>query len=72
MPMEAIHSKAAIVGHPLHPVLIHFPVAALVGLVGSDAAWLLTGITSGHEPASGWRAWEPLAAGSPVWRGSWT
>jgi uncharacterized membrane protein len=43
MPMEAIHSRAAILGHPLHPVLIHFPVAALVGLVGSDAAWLLTG-----------------------------
>jgi uncharacterized membrane protein len=43
MPTEPIQSRAAIVGHPLHPVLIHFPVAALVALVGSDIAWLLTG-----------------------------
>lgn len=43
MPTEPIQSRAAIFGHPLHPVLIHFPVAALIGLVGSDAAWLLTG-----------------------------
>lgn len=32
-----------IAGHPLHPMIIHFPVAALLGLVGSDGAYLHTG-----------------------------
>lgn len=39
---EPILSRAAIAGHPLHPMLIHFPVAALIGLVGADAAYLST------------------------------
>jgi uncharacterized membrane protein len=43
MPMDPIHSRAAILGHPLHPVMIHFPVAALVALIGTDVAWILTG-----------------------------
>lgn len=41
--VEAIISRAALGGHPLHPMLIHFPVAALTGLVGADAAWIFTG-----------------------------
>jgi uncharacterized membrane protein len=40
---EPILSRAAIKGHPLHPMMIHFPVAALVGLVGTDAAFLHVG-----------------------------
>jgi uncharacterized membrane protein len=40
---EPILSRAAIAGHPLHPMLIHFPVAALVGLVGADAAFVYGG-----------------------------
>jgi uncharacterized membrane protein len=40
---EPIMSRAAIAGHPLHPMLIHFPVAALLGLVGTDVAYLLSG-----------------------------
>lgn len=40
---ETIYSRAAIAGHPLHPVMIHFPVAALFMLVGSDFAYLYTG-----------------------------
>lgn len=43
MPPQSIESRAAVLGHPLHPVLIHFPVAALIGLIGSDLAWLFTG-----------------------------
>jgi uncharacterized membrane protein len=43
MPMDPIHSRAAIRGHPLHPVMIHFPVAALLGLIGTDVGWILTG-----------------------------
>lgn len=40
---EPIHSLAAIGGHPLHPMLIHFPVAALIGLVGADLAYVVGG-----------------------------
>src|SRR5690554_548262 len=40
---ESISSKMAIGGHPLHPMLIHFPVAALIGLIGTDLSWILTG-----------------------------
>lgn len=39
---EPILSRAAIAGHPLHPMLIHFPVAALIGLLGTDAAYVWT------------------------------
>ena len=38
----SIISKAAIAGHPLHPMLIHLPVAALVMLVPADLAFLWT------------------------------
>ena len=40
---ESIISRAAIAGHPLHPMMIHFPVAALLGLVASDLAYLWLG-----------------------------
>ncbi|MBC7208442.1 MAG: DUF2231 domain-containing protein [Methyloversatilis sp.] len=39
---EPIHSLAALGKHPLHPMLIHLPVAALIGLVATDLAWLYT------------------------------
>lgn len=39
---EAIPSNAAIAGHPLHPMMIHFPVAALLGLVATDLAFFWT------------------------------
>lgn len=38
----SIMSRAAIAGHPLHPMMIHFPVAALLGLVAADAGFLWT------------------------------
>ncbi|GHE19857.1 DUF2231 domain-containing protein [Halomonas urumqiensis] len=40
---RSIRSRAAFAGHPLHPVMIHFPVAALLGLVASDLGFLYTG-----------------------------
>ncbi|MFN4118268.1 DUF2231 domain-containing protein [Acidovorax sp.] len=42
-PPQPILSRAAIAGHPLHPMMIHFPVAALIGLVGADGAFVYTG-----------------------------
>lgn len=41
--LKPIVSRAAIAGHPLHPALIHFPVAALLGLMATDVAFLITG-----------------------------
>lgn len=40
---KPILSRAAIAGHPIHPMLIHFPVAALIALVGTDAAYVYGG-----------------------------
>jgi len=39
---EPIMSKMSIGSHPLHPMLIHFPVAALIGLIATDCAYLLS------------------------------
>jgi uncharacterized membrane protein len=40
---QPILSRAAVAGHPIHPMVIHFPVAALIGLMGADLAYLWTG-----------------------------
>lgn len=41
-PLQTIESRAAIAGHPLHPMMIHFPVAALIGLIATDLAFVFT------------------------------
>lgn len=43
MVIEAINSRMAIRGHPIHPMLIHFPVAALLGLIATDLAYIVNG-----------------------------
>lgn len=43
MATDPILSRMAIRGHPLHPMLIHFPVAALMGLVATDLAFIFSG-----------------------------
>jgi uncharacterized membrane protein len=62
---EPILSRAAIAGHPLHPMMIHFPVAALIALVAADAAyvyggdpfWARAGVwLSGVGALGGWAA----------------
>lgn len=40
MKPEPIISRMSIRGHPIHPMLIHFPVAALIGLIATDVAFL--------------------------------
>lgn len=43
MPLQSIGSLMAVGGHPLHPALIHFPVAALYGQVATDLAFVFSG-----------------------------
>lgn len=42
MQHEPIISRMSIGSHPIHPMLIHFPVAALLGLVATDLAYVWT------------------------------
>lgn len=42
MAREPIRSRMSVAGHPIHPMLIHFPVAFLLGLVGTDLAYIYT------------------------------
>ena len=39
---HGVQSTAAIAGHPIHPMLIVFPVAFLIGAFGTDIAFLIT------------------------------
>ena len=43
MDVAPIRSRMALFGHPIHPMMIHFPVAALLGLIGTDIGYALTG-----------------------------
>ncbi|MEX0604471.1 MAG: DUF2231 domain-containing protein [Marinobacter sp.] len=43
MAKEQIVSRMSILGHPIHPMLIHFPVAALLLLIATDIGYVLTG-----------------------------
>jgi uncharacterized membrane protein len=42
MALEPVISRMSLRGHPIHPTFIHFPIAALIGLVGTDVAYLLS------------------------------
>jgi len=41
--MTGVRSTAAINGHPLHPMVIPFPLASLVGVLISDIVYAATG-----------------------------
>jgi uncharacterized membrane protein len=41
--VDGVPSKAAINGHPIHPMLVPFPIAFLVGALASDLAFWGTG-----------------------------
>jgi uncharacterized membrane protein len=41
--IEPTISRVKLLGHPLHPALVHFPIAALAALVGTDLAYLVSG-----------------------------
>lgn len=40
---SGVRSSVHITGHPVHPILIPFPIAFLVAAAASDIAWLATG-----------------------------
>jgi uncharacterized membrane protein len=40
---SGIVSTVAIAGHPLHPLIVTFPIAFLVGVLGTDIGYWLTG-----------------------------
>lgn len=42
MSNKPILSYMSITGHPIHPMLIHFPIAALIGLIATDIAFIYT------------------------------
>lgn len=39
---SGVESTVAIAGHPLHPVIVTFPIAFLVGALGTDVGYWLT------------------------------
>jgi uncharacterized membrane protein len=39
---SGVPSRAAIAGHPIHPLLVTFPIAFLVGVLGTDIGYWLT------------------------------
>jgi uncharacterized membrane protein len=47
------HSTARVAGHPLHPMIVPFPIAFLVSALGTDIAYLSTG-NAGWAQASMW------------------
>ena len=42
-PPDSTRSSMAVGGHPIHPMLVNFPIAYLFGGLPSDLAFLLTG-----------------------------
>jgi uncharacterized membrane protein len=42
-PPDAAPSTANIAGHPIHPILVPFPIAFLTGALGADIGYLITG-----------------------------
>ncbi|HYG33412.1 MAG TPA: DUF2231 domain-containing protein [Clostridia bacterium] len=39
---DSIQSKAALAGHPIHPMLIAFPIAFLIGMLVADVVYLIS------------------------------
>lgn len=59
---EPVPSKAAIKGHPLHPVMIPFPIAFGASVVFTDAAYWLTDSRT-WALASVWLLWATVGTG---------
>jgi len=42
-PDDDRETRVAVAGHPIHPMLVTFPIAFLLAMVPADLAWILTG-----------------------------
>jgi uncharacterized membrane protein len=42
-PDDDREARVAVAGHPIHPMLVTFPIAFLLAMVPVDLAWILTG-----------------------------
>ena len=62
MSHQPVPSKAAIKGHPLHPVMIPFPIAFGSAVVVTDVAYWI-GDTRGWALASAWLLWATFGTG---------
>ena len=51
--MNDLRSTAVINGHPIHPMLVTFPIAFFVGALGTDLAFVVDG-SPGWAEASKW------------------
>ena len=51
--MDDLHSTAAVKGHPIHPMLVVFPIALFVGALVTDIAFVAFG-APGWAEASKW------------------
>ncbi|MFA5531354.1 MAG: DUF2231 domain-containing protein, partial [Thiohalomonadaceae bacterium] len=40
---KGVRSRVNIAGHPVHPMLVPFPIAFLVGVLATDLLYLFTG-----------------------------
>ena len=51
--MNELHSTAAVKGHPIHPMLVPFPIVLFLGALGTDIAFSVDG-SQGWAEASKW------------------
>ena len=58
-------STAQIAGHPLHPMLVPFPIAFFVSTLATDLIYLNTG-NAGFATASLWLLGAGLASAAPA------
>ncbi len=40
---DDLETRVAVAGHPIHPMLVTFPIAFLLAMVPADLAWIFTG-----------------------------
>lgn len=51
--MNELHSTAAVKGHPIHPMLVPFPIVLFLGALATDVAFAVDG-SAGWAEASKW------------------
>jgi uncharacterized membrane protein len=62
LPARGIASRAALGGHPLHPMVIPLPIGMLVAALVTDVAFWVTGDAFWAQ-VSWWALWAGLATG---------